>query len=114
MKKSLQKPDSTNFDDMLMDKILELPRPAISQQYRRLFKKGWRFLILALVLLIISVVLLSYLPAGYNTEISRVMVATKMYIIYGGMALFVPLIFTQLDALLKFLFENQLKPRMNY
>ncbi len=114
LKKSLQKPESKNFDDSLMGKIMELPKPTISQADSKLFKNGWRFLILALVLLITSVVLLSYLTAGNNTEISKILMATKIYIIYGGMALFVPLLFTQLDSLLKILFENRLKPRMNY
>lgn len=114
LKKSLQKPELQNFDDELMNKILELPKHTLVHSSEKLFKNGWRFLILSMALLITSLAIVSHLSAESYTDISRYLEATKMYILYGGMALFVPLLFTQLDSLLKSMFNNRYHPRVNY
>jgi hypothetical protein len=114
LKKSLQKPELRNFDDALMNKILELPKHSPTYSSDKLFKNGWRFLILSMALLIASLAIVSYLSAESYAEINRYLVATKIYILYGGMALFVPLLFTQLDSLLKSMFNNRYHPRVNY
>lgn len=112
LKKSLLRPEHENFDEVLMHKILDLPAPV--QEKRSLFKNGWRYLILSLILLITSILIISYLSEGAYVEIGKYLVATKMYILYGGMALFVPLLFTQLDTLLKLMFDNRYQTRVNY
>lgn len=114
LKKSLLKPQLTNFDEVLMQKILDLPAPAPVQAKSTLFKNGWRYLILSLILLIASIVIITYLSEGAYAEIGKYLVATKMYILYSGMALFVPLLFTQLDTLLKLMFDNRYQTRVNY
>jgi hypothetical protein len=112
LKKSMLKPEHEDFNELLMQKILDLPAPV--QANGSLFKNGWRYLILSLILLIASIVIISYLSEGAYAEIGKYLVATKMYILYGGMALFVPLLFTQLDTLLKLMFDNRYQTRVNY
>ena len=108
MKKGLQRPESDQFDDELMKKILALPKPQAVQYNSKLMKNGWRFLLLSLFLLLVSISIISTLIPGYETELSKAFMAAKMYILYGGMALFTPLIFMQLDSLLKMKFRYQL------
>ena len=114
LKKSLLKPEHENLDEVLMQKILDLPAPASVQAKSSPIKNGWRYLILSLILLIASILIISYLSEGTYAEIGKYLAATKMYILYGGMALFVPLLFTQLDTLLKLMFDNRYQTRVNY
>jgi len=114
LKKGIQNPNSQDFNDELMKKITSLPKPEVIKTSNRFLKNGWRFLILALSLLLVSIAIVSYLATGFDPEISKVFEAAKMYILYGGMALFVPLLFSQFDELLKLMFENHMKPRLDY
>lgn len=114
LKKSVLKPESPDFNDQLMKKIMVLPKHEFANANKKLFRNGWKFLVLALSLLLVSLTIISNLPMDTSEEISRLFVATRMYILYGGLALFVPLLFTQLDALLKMMFENRYHPRVNY
>jgi len=114
MKKSFLKLQSPNFDDELMQKILEQPKPVAIQSNAKLFKNGWRFLILSLALLLLTIAVISYLTTGYSTDIDKFLMAIKMYVLYGGLALFVPLIFTQMDTLLEIFFQSRFKTNVNY
>jgi len=114
LKKSLRKIESPNFDDELMQKILEQPKPVVIQSNAKLFKNGWRFLILSFTLLLLTIAVISYLTTGYSTDIDKFLMAIKMYVLYGGLALFVPLIFTQMDTLLEIFFQSRFKTNVNY
>jgi type IV secretory pathway TrbL component len=114
LKKSLLKIESPNFDDELMQKILEQPKPVVIQSSAKLFKNGWRFLILSFALLLLTIAVISYLTTGYSTDIEKFLMAIKMYVLYGGLALFVPLIFTQMDTLLEIFFQSRFKTNVNY
>jgi hypothetical protein len=97
-----------------MQKILEQPKPVVIQSNAKLFKNGWRFLILSFALLLLTIAVISYLTTGYSTDIDKFLMAIKMYVLYGGLALFVPLIFTQMDTLLEIFFQSQFKTNVNY
>ena len=114
LKKSLQKPDNSNFDDELMRKIMELPKPASFDPQSVLFKNGWRFLVLAVILLLTILAVISYLTTGYYVDVDKFLLAINMYILYGGLALFIPLIFTQFDSLLQIFFQTRHKTGVNY
>ena len=114
LKKSLDKPKNSNFDDELMKKIMELPKPILKGSNGKLFKNGWWFLFLSFVLFVSTTAVISYLMKGYSTEMDKFLELTKMYILYGGLALFVPLIFSQLDTLLQLFFQNRYKTGVNY
>lgn len=113
LKKGLQKPNNTDFNDELMKTIMSLPKPLSVKTENKLTKNGWRFLMLALSLLLISIITVSYMASGFDSEISKALKIAQLYILYGGMALFVPLLFMQFDTLLKLMFENQMKFRVN-
>jgi hypothetical protein len=114
LQKSLVKPIDPDFDDILMKKILSAPLPAAAKPESHLVKNGWRFLMLAFGLLIASVIIITYLSSGTKLELNQFMDATRLYVLYGGLALFVPLLFIQFDALLKMMFQNHFQPKIDY
>lgn len=102
--KSLLKPASADFDDKLMDKILLAPIPGKLKFNVNNAKRAWIFLMVAVVFMLFSVTIAATIPAGHFTEISNVLKHTYTYMLFGGLALFVPLILFQLDLLLKLKF----------
>jgi len=114
LKKGLQSPENAHFDDELMKKIQALPKSQSEHSSNKLMKNGWRFLVLSLGLLIASIAIVSYLSLDHEAELSKVFLATKMYILFGGMALFIPLLFLQLDGLLKLMFQYQIKSSIGH
>lgn len=111
LKKSLQSPADPHFDEALMKMIIASPLPSPART-DKLLKNGWRFLVLALILMISSIGIIAYLSSGDSMVMNELLMATRIYILYGGLALFVPLLFFQLDTLLKMMFQNRL--RMDY
>ena len=59
---------------------------------------------MAVTFLLISVLIISKLTGGYFNEMRDIFKLTFLYILYGGMALFIPLVLYQLDALIELMF----------
>ena len=104
LSKSLLKPVSSDFDDQLMDKILLATSPAKVKTNGKSVKKAWVFWMMAVAFLLISVLIISDYTGGYFIEVRDLFKLTFIYVLYGGMALFIPLILYQLDALIQLMF----------
>jgi hypothetical protein len=113
LKKGLQSPTDKHFDERLMKMILESPLPT-QVRADKLLKNGWRFMLLALILLISTVGFIAYVSSGNSPVVNQFLSATRVFILYGGIALFIPLLFLQFDALLKMKFENRFSMKAGY
>jgi hypothetical protein len=107
--KSLLKPASADFDDKLMDKIHLISSPAKLKSNGNITKKAWMLLMVTVVIMMFSVMLTATIPGSYFTEISKMLKLIYVYLLFGGLALFVPLIFFQLDLLLQLKFGRYTK-----
>lgn len=107
LKKSLQHPASSGFDDQLMDKIVCLPAPSSRNGFS--IKKAWVFWGLTLVLFLISLIIVAEILSGYFNEVSELLKLTINYVFYGGLALFMPLVLYQFDKLLQLFNLNKQK-----
>jgi hypothetical protein len=107
--KSLLKPASADFDDRLMDKIHLISSPAKLKSNGNITKKAWMLLMVTVVIMMFSVMLTATIPGSYFTEISKMLKLIYVYLLFGGLALFVPLIFFQLDLLLQLKFGRYTK-----
>lgn len=101
LSKSLLKPVSSGFDDLLMDKIRLAPSPAKVKTNGKSVKKAWIYWIMAVAFLLISVLIISEYAGGYFNDVRDLFKLTFIYVLYGGMALFIPLVLYQLNALLQ-------------
>lgn len=101
LSKSLLKPVSSDFDDLLMDKIRLAHSPAKEKTNEIGIKKAWIFWIMAVSLLLISVLIISKLTGEYFTEMRDLFKLIFIYVLYGGLALFIPLVLYQFDALIQ-------------
>ena len=104
LSKSLLTPILSDFDDLLMDKIRLAPSPAKLKANGKSIKKAWIFWIMAVAFLLISVLIISEYAGGYFTEVRDLFKLIFIYVLYGGMALFIPLVLYQLDALIQLMF----------
>ena len=104
LSKSLLKPVSSDFDDLLMDKIRLAQSPSKVKANGLSVKKAWIFLIMAVVFLLILVLIISEYTGGYFNEVRDLFKLTVIYVLYGGMALFIPLVLYQFDALIQLRF----------
>lgn len=102
--KSLLVPASADFDDTLMDKILLAPYPGKLTSNGNSTKKAWILLMVAVVFMLFSVMIATMIPGSYFTEISNILRITYDYMLFGGLALFVPVVFYQFDLLLQLMF----------
>lgn len=102
--KSLLVPASAEFDDTLMDKILLAPFPGKLKSNGNSTKKAWILLMVAVVFMLFSVMIAATIPGSYFTEISNILKITYVYMLFGGLALFVPMVFYQFDLLLQLMF----------
>jgi hypothetical protein len=107
--KSLLKPASADFDDKLMNKIHLISSPAKLKSNGNITKKAWMLLMVTVVIMMFSVMLTATIPGSYFTEISKMLKLIYVYLLFGGLALFVPLIFFQLDLLLQLKFGRYTK-----
>ena len=107
LKKSLQKPISLDFDDQLMGKIHLAPSPAKLRSNGSSTKKAWLFLIVALVCFLVSIMVIGAFSGSYFKDTSTVFSLILNYVFYGGMALFVPLVFYHFDALVQLAFSQK-------
>jgi len=100
LKKSNQQPPSPDFDDKLMEKIIQIP--VVTSQYKNgtALQLGKRYLILAIGFLIISVFFSGQFLSGYFSGLTQVFSLTTNYIFFGGMVLLVPLLLFILDLFL--------------
>lgn len=104
LSKSLLKPVSSGFDDLLMDKIRLTPSPAKVKTNGKSVKKAWIYWIMAVTFLLFSVLIISEYAGGYFNDVRDLFKLTFIYVLYGGMALFIPLVLYQLNALLQLMF----------
>ncbi len=104
LNKSLVKPVSSNFDDRLMDKIRLAPAPSAIRSNGKSIKKAWIFWMMAVAFLLISVLIVANNMGSYFSDARDLFRVTIIYILYGGLALFIPLILYQFDALIQLLF----------
>lgn len=102
--KSLLVPASADFDDKLMDKILLAPFPGKVKSNGISIRKAWILLMVAVVFMLFSVMIASTIPWSYYTEISNILKLAYTYMLFGGLALFVPMVFYQFDLLLQLMF----------
>lgn len=107
LKKSLQAPATSDFDDQLMEKIILLPSPAKAKSNGNTIKKAWLFLTVALVCFIVSIMVIGQFSGGYFTDIGAIFSVILNYVIYGGLVLFVPLVFYHFDALVQLAFSKK-------
>ena len=107
IQQGVRQPISSDFNDQLMGKIMNAPLPVAYDVIQSKSRKGRMYLILALVLMLFSITLISSLAGGYGQELSGLLAVTKSYILYGGMVLCVPVLFIQLDVLIKDRFRKQ-------
>jgi hypothetical protein len=87
-----------------MEKILLTTSPAKLKSNGNNVKKAWIFWIVAVVFFLISVMIVATFSGGYFTEINYLFKLTFTYVLYGGMALFIPLVLYQLDSLIQLMF----------
>ena len=113
LKKGLQSPTDKDFDDKLMKMIHEAPVP-VAKSIDKLFKNGWRFLMLAFLLMISTTGFIAYLSSGDSPVLNDLLSATRIFVLYGGVILFVPLLLWQLDALLKMKFQHRYNAKIGY
>lgn len=107
LKKSIQIPATSDFDDRLMEKIMLLPSPAKAKSNSNSIKKAWLFLTIALVCFLVSVVVIGQFSGGYFTDKSAMFSLIQNYVLYGGLILFVPLVFYHFDALVQLAFSKK-------
>lgn len=105
--KSLLKPVSHDFDDTLMDKIFLAQSPGRVKSNGNNTKKAWILLMVAVVFMFFLVVIAATISGRYFTEISNILKLTYIYMLFGGLALFVPVVFYQFDLLLQLMFGKQ-------
>ena len=104
LKKSMLSPVSSDFNDHLMEKIVLAPSPAKLKSNGNNVKKAWIFWVVTVVFFLISVLIVATFSGGYFTEISYLFKLIFTYVLYGGMALIIPLVLYQLDALIQLMF----------
>ena len=108
LKKSLQKPASSDFDEVLMQKIIQAPMPVKQKSNGISTKKAWIFWIFTVVFFIVSLLLFTWILSGYLSEVNDGYKLTINYIFYGGLALFVPLVLYYFDALVQLMFVKKI------
>jgi type IV secretory pathway TrbL component len=113
MKKSLQSPADKDFDEKLMRMIHDAPVPA-AKGIDKLLKNGWRFLMLAFLLMISTIAFIAYLSSGDTPLLNELLSVTRVFVLYGGIILFVPLLLWQFDTLLKMKFQNRYNTKMGF
>jgi len=104
LKKSIQKPASSDFNDQLMDKILLAPSPAKLKSNGRNVKRAWLFLIVAVACFLVSTLIIDEYFGGYFEDISTQFRLIVNYVFYGGLALFIPLVLYHFDSLMQTMF----------
>jgi len=100
MKKSQQQPLSPDFDDKLMEKIIQIPMTVPQFKNGTALHLGKRYLVLAVMFLIISVFVSGQFLSGYFSDLTPAFSLTTDYIFFGGMALLVPVLLFILDLFL--------------
>lgn len=109
LRKSLLRPSTPDFDDLLMNKIQSSPLPVKQHIAGNSLKKAWQFLLLAVICFIGSLLILSGYSGSYYSDISGLLEVTANYILYGGMALFIPLVLYHFDSLIYTFFLSKNK-----
>ena len=101
LKKSLQKPASSNFDDQLMNKIMLSPSPEKLKSNGTNLRKAWIFMLIAVACLLTTAMIIGQLSDGYFINISTLLSITINWVFYGGLILFIPLFFYHFDSLMQ-------------
>jgi hypothetical protein len=100
LKKSQQQPLSPDFDDMLMEKIIQIPVAAPQYKNGTALKLGKRYLLLAIGFLIISVFFSAQYLSGYFPGLTQTFRLAANYIFFGGMVLMIPILLYLFDLFL--------------
>ena len=101
LQKSMLKPASENFDEQLMQKILQSPAHSGSIIKNTYSRKAWIFLTIALLCFLTSSLIIGKFSSGYFKDLDISLSITINYVLYGGLLLFLPLILYHLDNLIQ-------------
>ncbi len=100
LKKSQQQPPSPDFDEKLMEKIIQLPAASPQHKNGTALQLGKRYLLLAVGFLIVSVFFSGQFLSGYFSGLTLTFSLATNYIFFGGMALMIPILLYILDVFL--------------
>jgi len=109
LQKSLLKPISEDFNDQLMQKILQAPAYPEVKVKNNYSRKAWIFLVIALLCLLVSSLLIGKFSGGYFKDLTPLLSITFDFILYSGLVLFIPLILYHLDRLIQTSFMKESK-----
>lgn len=112
LKKSILKPSSLDFDDQLMQKIFDAPASTSVKSNGYITGKAWIFLVFAVVLFLFSVQIIGQFSAGYFEDLDLSLSIGLNYVLYGGLILFIPLVFYHFDVLIETTFSKTQKKMM--
>ena len=109
LQKSLLNPVSEDFNDQLMQKILQAPAYPEVEVKNNYARKAWIFLVIALVCLLASSLLIGEFSSGHFKDLTPLLSITFDFILYSGLILFIPLILYHLDRLIQSSFMKESK-----
>ena len=92
LRKSTLKPISEDFNDHLMQQIIQSPPPLGIKLKNNYARKAWFFLGIAISCLLVSLFLIGEFSEEYFKELTVSLSITLNYVLYGGLLLFIPLI----------------------
>ncbi len=101
LKKSIQKPNNSDFNDQLMEKIVLAPSPIKISENGINAKKAWFLWGISIGLFLLSLIIAGNLFSGYFNDLDALFRIIINYVFYGGLFLFIPLVLYQLDSLLQ-------------
>jgi len=107
LKKSIVRPESSDFDKILMEKIQISPSPTIRNSNAKNIQKGWLFLIVAVICVLTTAAIIGEFSTGYYHQASIALRITINWVFYGGMALSIPLVLYYFDSLLQAMISNR-------
>lgn len=100
IQQSISAPPSDDFDEKLMEKIAFLPLETAGRPARDTIRKGWIFWSVAVLCMLFTAVILSWLSQSEIQNINITFRTLFEYTMYGGLALFIPLMLYYFDILI--------------
>ena len=109
LKKSIVRPDSSDFSEQLMKKVFLAPSPGKWKTNRGIIRKAWFFFVIAVICLLTTAAIVGKFSEGYYEHFNIPLTITINYVFYGGMALSILLLLYYFDSLLQFVVSNSKK-----